>query len=46
MWRERMSAAEVADYERIAGPLLLELGYELSDGRVKPEAGPAPASAA
>jgi Sulfotransferase family len=30
MWRERMSLAEVADYERIAGPLLRELGYELS----------------
>jgi hypothetical protein len=38
MWRERMSAQEVADYERIAGPLLRELGYELS-------AGAAPASA-
>ena len=30
MWRERMSAEEVAEYERIAGPLLIELGYELS----------------
>jgi hypothetical protein len=30
MWRERMSAREVADYERVAGPLLVELGYELS----------------
>jgi hypothetical protein len=32
MWRERMSAEEVADYERVAGPLLVELGYELSTG--------------
>jgi Sulfotransferase family len=30
MWRERMSPEEVADYERVAWPLLRELGYELS----------------
>ena len=28
-WREKMSAAEIAEYEAIAGPLLTELGYEL-----------------
>jgi hypothetical protein len=32
MWRERMSPDEIADYERIAGPLLRELGYGLSTG--------------
>jgi len=36
MWRERMSAAEIADYERIAGPLLVELGYELSAAAAAP----------
>jgi hypothetical protein len=29
-WREKMTDAEVAEYEAIAGPLLKELGYELS----------------
>jgi Sulfotransferase family len=40
MWRERMSAEEIADYERIAGALLVELGYELSSsaGRAAPAA--------
>ncbi len=30
MWRKKLNAAEVAEYEAIAGPLLEELGYELS----------------
>jgi hypothetical protein len=30
MWRERMSSAEVAEYEAVAGPMLAELGYELA----------------
>jgi hypothetical protein len=30
LWREKMSEAEIAEYEEIAGPLLVELGYELS----------------
>ena len=29
-WRHKMTAEEVASYEKIAGPLLKELGYELS----------------
>jgi Sulfotransferase family len=29
-WRREMNAADVAEYERVAGPLLVELGYELS----------------
>jgi hypothetical protein len=29
MWRERMAPEEVAEYEAVAGDLLLELGYEL-----------------
>jgi hypothetical protein len=29
MWRERMTASEVAEYEAVAGDLLVELGYEL-----------------
>jgi Sulfotransferase family len=29
MWRERMSDEEVAEYEAIAGDMLVELGYEL-----------------
>jgi len=32
MWRRKMSEAEIAEYEAIAGPLLVELGYELSTG--------------
>ena len=43
MWRERMSASEVAEYERVAGPLLVELGYELFTQATP--ARPAPASA-
>jgi len=30
MWRRKMTPAEIAEYEAIAGPLLEELGYELS----------------
>jgi hypothetical protein len=30
MWREKMSSDEIATYEAVAGPLLRELGYELS----------------
>ena len=30
IWRRKLSAAEVAEYEAVAGPLLEELGYELS----------------
>ena len=29
MWRERMTEEEVAEYEAIAGDMLVELGYEL-----------------
>jgi hypothetical protein len=29
MWRERMTPEEIAEYETIAGDLLVELGYEL-----------------
>jgi hypothetical protein len=29
MWRERMTAEEVAEYEAVAGDMLVELGYEL-----------------
>lgn len=29
-WREKMTEEEIASYERIAGPLLKELGYELA----------------
>jgi hypothetical protein len=29
MWRERMTPEEVAEYESVAGDMLLELGYEL-----------------
>jgi len=29
MWRERMSPEEVAEYEAVAGDMLVELGYEL-----------------
>ena len=32
MWRERMSADEIAEYEAVAGELLVELGYELASG--------------
>ena len=31
-WRREMSPEDVAEYERIAGPLLAELGYELATG--------------
>jgi hypothetical protein len=30
MWRERMTPDEVAEYEAVAGDMLLELGYELT----------------
>ncbi len=30
MWRERMSPEEVAEYEAVAGDMLVTLGYELS----------------
>ena len=29
MWRERMTPEEVAEYEAIAGDMLVTLGYEL-----------------
>lgn len=29
-WRHKMTPQEIASYERIAGPLLVELGYELA----------------
>jgi Sulfotransferase family len=29
-WREKMTPEEIASYEKIAGPLLVELGYELA----------------
>jgi Sulfotransferase family len=29
MWRDRMTAQEVAEYEAVAGDMLVELGYEL-----------------
>ena len=29
MWRERMTDEEVAEYETVAGDMLVELGYEL-----------------
>jgi hypothetical protein len=31
-WRTEMDAGEVAEFERVAGALLVELGYELADG--------------
>ena len=30
MWRERMSEEEVAEYEAIAGDMLVKLGYPLA----------------
>lgn len=30
MWRRKMTPAEIAEYEGVAGPMLEELGYELS----------------
>ena len=30
MWRERMTPEEVAEYEAVAGDMLVELGYELA----------------
>jgi hypothetical protein len=30
MWRERMTAEDLAEYESVAGEMLTELGYELS----------------
>ncbi len=30
MWRERMTPAEVAEYEAVAGDMLITLGYELA----------------
>jgi hypothetical protein len=32
-WRREMSAADIAEYERLAGDLLAELGYELATGQ-------------
>lgn len=32
MWRERMTPEEVAEYEAVAGDMLVELGYELGSG--------------
>ena len=39
MWRERMTPEEVAEYEAVAGDMLVELGYELGSdaGRQRAE---------
>jgi hypothetical protein len=39
MWRERMTEAEIAEYEGVAGDMLAELGYELvtDEGRARAE---------
>ena len=29
MWRERMTPEEIAEYEAVAGDMLVELGYDL-----------------
>ena len=45
-WRDQMSPEDAAAFERIAGDLLAELGYELSQPGVAPPAGSsAPAEA-
>ncbi len=40
MWRERMTEAEIAEYEAVAGDMLATLGYELAtdEGRARAEA--------
>ena len=38
MWRERMTPEEVAEYEAVAGDMLVELGYELGIPRPAPRA--------
>jgi hypothetical protein len=30
MWRERMTPEEVAEYEAVAGDMLVKLGYDLA----------------
>ena len=40
-WRTEMSAADRATYERVAGDLLAELGYEVGEP-AEPEPEPAP----
>jgi hypothetical protein len=39
MWRERMTHAEIAEYEGVAGDMLAELGYELvtDEGKARAE---------
>jgi hypothetical protein len=36
-WREEMSAEQVREFERVAGPLLADLGYELVSARPERE---------
>lgn len=47
MWRERMSPEEIAEYEAVAGDMLVELGYELGseagEQRAREKAAVAPA---
>jgi hypothetical protein len=47
MWRERMTPEEVAEYEAVAGDMLLETGYELAteagEERAREKAAVAPA---
>jgi hypothetical protein len=47
MWRERMTPEEVAEYEAVAGDMLLETGYELAteagEERAREKASVAPA---
>jgi hypothetical protein len=47
MWRERMTPEEVAEYEAVAGDMLLEAGYELAteagEQRAREKAAVAPA---
>ena len=49
MWRERMTDEEVAEYEAIAGDMLVELGYELAseagEARAAEKGARAPAAA-
>jgi hypothetical protein len=49
MWRERMTPDEVAEYEAVAGDMLVELGYELGseagERRAREKGGAAPAPA-
>jgi hypothetical protein len=38
LWRQKMSPEDVAEYERVAAPMLTELGYELGAGEPTPAA--------